>query len=355
MKQWLETRQVLDRLAELLSEGRSAAIATVVRVRGSAYRHEGAKMLVADDGSTTGNVSGGCLEADVREVAMQALSTGAHARKEYCASADEVSAWDLGVGCEGMVDVSIDLAAASAEVWDAARTAMRAFESFAICTDLESGARGLVTGTGNYGAVSPGVADAARSLFGVSSGIHTVAGRDVFIDVFTPPPQLLIVSAGEDARSLARFAADVGFRVTVADRRPGLLDPHRFPAEVALVECSPADIATRVSIDSQTYAVVMTHNYADDREYVSALLGTEATYIGLLGPRQRTDRIIADLSLVGQVNTSRLYGPVGLDIGTDGAEQVALSVIGEILAVRSGRRPMSLRERRAPIHANFNV
>jgi xanthine/CO dehydrogenase XdhC/CoxF family maturation factor len=361
MKQWLETRQVLDRLAELLSEGRTAAMATVVRVRGSAYRHEGAKMLVAHDGSTTGNVSGGCLEADVREVAMQVLSTGARARKEYCASADEVSAWDLGVGCEGMVDILIEPVSGAADVWQAARTAMRAYEPFAICTDFQSGERFVVTRDavcrdGRDGSDGrDDVVAAARALSGVSSGIHTVAGREVFIDVFTPPPQLLIVSAGEDARPLARFAAEVGFRVTVADRRPGLLDARRFPAGVALIECSPADISARVPVDNQTYAVVMTHNYADDREYVSTLLATEATYIGLLGPRQRTDRIITELSMVGQVNTARLYGPVGLDIGTDGAEQVALSVIGEILAVRSGRRPMSLRERGAPIHSSFDV
>jgi xanthine dehydrogenase accessory factor len=229
------------------------------------------------------------------------------------------------------------------------------YERFAICTDLESGARCVVTQASIQGDASPEVAAAARALFGVSSGIHSVAGRDVFIDVFTPPPQLLIVSAGEDARPLASFAGAVGFRVTVADRRLGLLDPSRFPANTALIECSPSEIPARVNIDNQTYAVVMTHNYADDREYVSALLGTEAAYIGLLGPRQRTERIIGELSTVGQVNTARLYGPVGLDIGTDGAEQVALSVIGEVLAVRSGRRPMSLRERGSPIHANFEV
>src|SRR5438445_8187962 len=105
MKHWHETRAVFDRLAELRQAGRRTALATVVRVRGSAYRHEGAKLLVAEDGSTTGNVSGGCVEQDVREVALQVIRTGRAELRSYCSSADEIEAWDLGVGCEGQVDV----------------------------------------------------------------------------------------------------------------------------------------------------------------------------------------------------------------------------------------------------------
>src|SRR5204862_4081564 len=108
MKQWLETREVLDRLAQLARAGGRAALATVVRVRGSAYRHEGAKLLVAEDGSTTGNVSGGCLEQDVREVALQVIRSGKAELRNYCSSADEIEAWDLGVGCEGEVEVFVE-------------------------------------------------------------------------------------------------------------------------------------------------------------------------------------------------------------------------------------------------------
>src|SRR5256712_11933244 len=108
MKQWLETRAVLDRLAELVRAGRRVALATVVRVRGSAYRHEGAKLLVAEDGRTAGKVSGGCLEQGVREVALQVNRSGKPQLRSYCSSADEIEAWDLGVGCEGQVDVFVE-------------------------------------------------------------------------------------------------------------------------------------------------------------------------------------------------------------------------------------------------------
>ncbi len=108
MKQWLETRQVMDQLAAWHAEGTACALATVIRVQGSAYRHEGAKLVVAADGRVVGNVSGGCLEEDVREVAIRVIRTGTTERREYCGSMDEISAWDLGVGCEGVVELFIE-------------------------------------------------------------------------------------------------------------------------------------------------------------------------------------------------------------------------------------------------------
>jgi xanthine/CO dehydrogenase XdhC/CoxF family maturation factor len=108
VKQWLETRQVMDQLAAWHAEGTPCALATVVRVHGSAYRHEGAKMVVAADGRVVGNVSGGCLEGDVREVALRVIRTGESELREYCGSIDEIAAWDLGVGCEGVVELFIE-------------------------------------------------------------------------------------------------------------------------------------------------------------------------------------------------------------------------------------------------------
>lgn len=356
MKQWLETREVLDRLAELLEDGKGAALATVVGVRGSAYRREGAKMLVAEDGSSTGNVSGGCLEADVREVALRVLGSGAPELRSYCAGPDEVSAWDLGVGCDGQVDVLVER---TTDARSAERELLDGDVPFASCWELarpaprlvltRSGVRGGLEG----GALDGRVAALARSRLGEeesASAVHAVAGHDVFVDVFTPPPRLVIVSAGDDARPLARLAAEIGFRVVVVDRRPALLTPGRFPAARELVTARPEELARRVAPGADTYAVVMTHNYVDDRAYLGALAATPVRYIGMLGPRQRTERIRSELAREGPVEEAPVHGPVGLDIGADGPEQVALSALAEILAVRSGRRPVPLRERTRPIH-----
>jgi xanthine dehydrogenase accessory factor len=173
----------------------------------------------------------------------------------------------------------------------------------------------------------------------------------VFCDVLVPPPQLVVLGAGDDARPLVRLAADVGFRVVVVDRRPAYLTVDRFPAAAALVRRAGDELGDALPLDAECHAVVMSHNFADDQAYVRALLKRPVRYIGMLGPRQRTERILRNLAPEGALDEGRVYGPVGLDIGTDGAEQVALAVIAEILAVRSGRRARSLRERQTAIHA----
>lgn len=354
MKQWLETREVLDFLNAARAAGKRAALATVVRVRGSAYRHEGAKLAVAEDGSTAGNVSGGCLEQDVREVALQVLRSGEPQLRSYCSSADEIAAWDLGVGCEGQVDVYVE----RAEARPRERALLDARQAFvACCVTPGKGERLIVTADHTEGDLGSNdlnirVAAVARELLETGeSGIYEISGRSVFFDVLTPPPQLVVLGAGDDARPLVRFAADVGFRVVVVDRRPGHLTRERFPNAAALIDTGGEGLGDALPLDADCYAVVMNHNFADDQAYVRALLKTAVGYVGMLGPRQRTERILRNLSAEGSVDDARVYGPVGLDIGTDGAEQVALAVIAEILAVRSGRRAKSLRERRAPIHA----
>jgi len=359
MKQWLETREVLDFLARVRRGGQPAALATVVRVRGSAYRHEGAKLAVAGDGSTAGNVSGGCLEQDVREVALQVIRSGAPELRSYCSSADEVAAWDLGVGCEGQVDVYVE----PAEARPKERALLDERRPFVACGvmpgkgERRKGKRLIVAQDGSEGDLgSPdlnrGASARARELLETGeSGIHEIAGRSVFFDVLLPPPQLVVLGAGDDARPLVRFAADVGFRVVVVDRRPGFLTRERFPGAAALVQSAGDELGEALALDAECYTIVMNHNFADDQAYLRALLKAPVSYIGMLGPRQRTDRILRNLAAEGPVDEARVYGPVGLDIGTDGAEQVALAVIAEVLAARSGRRARSLRERLAPIHA----
>src|SRR2546430_2591027 len=280
MKQWLETREVLDFIARVRAEGKRAALATVVRVRGSAYRHEGAKLVVAEDGSTAGNVSGGCLEQDVREVALQVIRKGEPELRNYCSSADEIAAWDLGVGCEGQVDAYIE----PAEPRTRERELLDGRQPFATCSVIDGkrergkGKRLVVTAEGVEGDL--GSADLNRKtttrarerLDTGESGIDEIAGRSVFFDVLVPPPQLVVLGAGDDARPLVRFAADVGFRVVVVDRRAGYLTADRFPATAALVQSAGDELGRALPLDAECYAVVMNHNFADDQAYVRALL-----------------------------------------------------------------------------------
>src|SRR5882762_11000065 len=265
MKQWLETREVLDRLAQLARAGGGrAALATVVRVRGSAYRHEGAKLLVAEDGGTTGNVSGGCLEQDVHETALQVIHSGEACLRSYCSGTDEIEAWDLGLGCEGRVDVFVEPAL---EVRSREQTLLDGRAAFAVGTVIDGkrgegrGKRVVVTRDSAEGdlpspAVTARVVQLARESLGTErSGLQEIAGRMVFLDVLLPPPQLVLCGAGDDAAPLARLAGEVGFRVVVVDRRPGYLTRDRFARAARLVESDPAGLAELVSLDASSYAV----------------------------------------------------------------------------------------------------
>jgi xanthine/CO dehydrogenase XdhC/CoxF family maturation factor len=360
VKQWLETRQVFEQLAAAHAAGRRAALATVVRVNGSAYRHEGAKLLVVEGGGGIGNVSGGCLEADVREVAQQVLSTGMAQLRSYCGGAEEIAAWDLGVGCDGEVEILIEPVSTARVAERAAIAAERPYVAVTqLCIPREYGeaprivvSDAGVAGTLGDAALDAHVRDHATQWITAGESREEVHGETrLLLDVLQPPPRLVVVSAGDDARVLARLASDVGFRVVTVDRRPGLLTRERFSDAITLIESDATRLNEQLVLDASCFAVVMTHDFADDTNYLRALLQTPVRYLGVLGPRQRTERILAILRRDADVDVSRVYGPVGLDIGTDGAEQVALAVVAELLAVKAGREPKSLRERLAPIHA----
>jgi xanthine dehydrogenase accessory factor len=379
MKHWLETQQVLDELTTLRARGRKAALATVVGVRGSAYRRPGAKLLVAEGGETTGNVSGGCLEQDVREVALRVIASGRAERRCYCSGADPIDAWDLGVGCEGEVEIYI-------EPVNEPRTDLRqrldGEFAFDYCTLLgisgygpiaqeatspggrngegtrASTAEGLLfAGEGTAGTLGDGALDAAvarlvRELApDAPAGLHEVDGKSVFVDRYRPPPRLLVFGAGDDARPLVRLALETGFRVTVIDRRPGLLAADRFPRQTRLVEASASLLEDRLPTGRDCYALLMTHSFADDRAYAAALSALPLRYLGILGPRARTERVLQGAATGPLAEDPGVYGPVGLDIGSEGAEQVAVSIVAELLAVRSGRTGGPLRDRCVPIHA----
>ena len=356
MKHWQETSHVLGRVAELAAAGRRAAMATVVRIEGSAYRRPGAKLLVEEDGAARGGVSGGCLEADVREVGMTVMRDGAPRLRHYETGDDDRTVWGLGLGCNGAVDVFVQ-PVTSPDALDAARRVRALLEGdapFAVSTVVRGPAstlgRMLVTPDGSTEA--PGLdremARRAEVLLAVGeSKCYDVESAGVFTEVHVPPPRLVICGAGDDAIPLSACASQVGFRVTVVDHRPAHLSPDRFP-DAERIERRPADGLDGLRLGPRAYPVVMTHSFAHDREWVRRLLGTDVTYIGLLGPRARGDEI---LHQIGAVATGRLFAPVGLRLGADGPEQVAVSIVAELLAVVTSSAPRHLRDEEGVIHA----
>jgi xanthine/CO dehydrogenase XdhC/CoxF family maturation factor len=334
VKQWQETEALLDRLRHLADAGRAAALAVVVRIEGSVYRRPGAKMLVEDDGTSLGGVSGGCLEEDVRLVGHEVMRSGQARLRRYETGADDTTVWGLGLGCNGTVEVFVQPVATEAqrEVWGRVRERLRGDQAFAVRT--------VVAGPGTGGVE---IIDAPEG----ASRLQASGPGQVFTDVLRPPPHLLVCGAGDDARPLVKAAAGVGFRVLVADHRRAYLTAERFPEARALFLQRPEEVGA-LPLGPQTHAVVMTHSLKHDREWARRLVASEAPYVGLLGPRERSDRILAD---IGVPRGPRLYGPVGLDLGAEGPEQVAVSIVAEVLSVCARRTPGHLREKEMAVHA----
>ncbi len=359
MKQWQETSQIVSRLAALASIGERAALATVVKIVGSAYRRPGAKLLIESSGAMLGGVSGGCLEADVREHALRSLESGPR-RRHYDTSADEDALWGLGLGCNGAVDVFIqpvteDVALAMEQV----KRLLDGNEPFAISTILDGPEAGAILVRTRSATVclhgGEQIAEAVEAtatmrLSGQSSGVDRTHGVEVFTEVMHPPLRLVIIGGGDDARPVARLAAMVGFRVCVVDHRPAFATSDRFPeADLRLVGRFD-DPLPALPLGPSSFVVAMTHSLVNDRGWVKRVLGCDVPYVGVLGPRARTQQILEEVT--GQSTDDRVFGPVGLDIGSDGPEQVAVSIIAELLAVQAGRSPTPLRPRAGMSHVS---
>ena len=362
MNHWKETVEILSRLAELTAAGRRAALATVVHIVGSGYRRPGAKFLIEETGATLGSVSGGCLEADVREIAKAVLETGTPSLRHYSTGADEDVVWGLGLGCNGLVDVFIQPATEGplAELAASLRELLAGDAPFALLTVVDGEGLGamLMLGPGGEAHGSLGSAELdrlameqARALLpGGRSTVHKVDGRGIFIEVLPPPPHLIVCGAGDDARPLVAYAADAGFRVTVIDHRPALLDAAWFPQAAQRLLARPEDPGIVLPPAERSLAVVKSHSLSHDREWARRLLAAGLPYVGMLGPRDRTETILREIG-AGPAETERVFGPVGLDLGADGPRQVALSIVAELLAFVAQREPRHLSQRTEAIHA----
>jgi xanthine dehydrogenase accessory factor len=188
------------------------------------------------------------------------------------------------------------------------------------------------------------------------SEVQTLAGGvRAFVEVLEPPLRLVICGAGHDATPLVRAAAGLGWSPVVVDDREMFLNRERFPDAAAFVHVErPDDVAKAAPIDERTFVVVMTHRFLNDKGYVRSLLGTPARMISMLGPGARTQRLLTELREEGveisEADRERIHAPAGLDLGAEGAEEIAAAIVGEIIAVKRERGAGFLRDRAGPIH-----
>jgi xanthine dehydrogenase accessory factor len=336
-----EIDQVLDTARALRDAGQAAALATVVSVRGSSYRRPGARLLVPADGPPVGLISGGCLEEEAARLAREAIALDAPVLVTIDHSAEGDELWGMGLGCRGVIDLLAEPPAMAAETLAALEAARTEGRATYLLTGLD-GTRRTLTDV---------EADALgeRAALAVAHGRPTVIGESV-LDPILPPLHLVLCGAGPDAAPLAAAGLRQGWRVDVVDPRRPNLSSDRFPG-VRLLDAEPATAADATGAGEWTAVVVMSHDYLRDAAFLGSFLGRGVAYLGVLGPRDRTDRLLAELpAALSDDDRRRLHAPAGLDIGADGSEQVATAIVAEILAVLHGRTGGPLRERPGSIH-----
>lgn len=350
-----------DVLTALETAGDDVALATIVAVRGSTYRREGARLVVPAEGPPVGNISGGCLEGDVADTAREVMATGRPLVRTFDLTADDEAVWGWGLGCNGAIDVLIEPAANARPFVTALRTAARKHRPVALVTVVDgpgTGARLIVHPNGR---TEGDLGDAARTagLDALAAGqSRTVAldgGTKVFVEVLEPPLRLVVCGAGHDAIPVVEFGARLGWEVDVVDDRRAMLKGKRFPQATRLVHSQPGVAADSVVTNERTCVVIMSHNFLRDAAYLRSFLGRPLPYLGVLGPAARLQRLLDTLAGDGVTpapeDLARLHGPAGLDVGAEGPEEIAWAIVAEILAVQRKAGAGFLRDRGGPIHS----
>ncbi len=351
----------IAREAKLLDDrGGTYLLATVVRVSGSSYRRPGARMLVADDRWLAGCVSGGCLEGDVMLRGAYRCRTGP-AIVTYDSTRDDqdepTNLVAVQLGCNGIVDVLLEQIdpAHPSDALAFARACFAAETSGTLVTVIASsvpsvsvGDRLAVEQDGKSFArpVRDPVVRAALEAAALGpAGIVEVAGVTALVETIAPSPQLFVLGSGHDVVPIVTLAQSIGFRVTVADR--AIREPSRFLAADHMLSHGGdlAVVAAAIDAAASAHVVIMHHQYEPDRTALAMALASRARYIGVLGPARRTRELAAGLAL-----DARVHAPIGLDLGAETPEQIALSIVGELQAVLQRAPAGLLRDRARPLH-----
>ena len=357
-----EIKEILNRVSALTADKR-AVLATVIDVRGSGYRLPGARMLILENGHHFGTVSGGCLEADVLERAKKVLATGDPDLFTYDTTGDENSVFSMNMGCRGVIRILLEPVTRESPIIQRLSKASkdRSREVLATCIAAPAGSGSKIGSRkwlGDTGTTAGDDLMDALSQFAASGCSYEMAQLDTSggmleyaFEAIEPPTALLVFGAGADAVPLSNLAAELGWHVAVHDHRPAYLTNLRFPtAEKLALQLAdePPDLSYT---DARTAGVVMTHNYGRDRLILPALLSSNVFYVGALGPKTRTEQLLREIDgeLTDQ-QLSRLYAPIGLDIGAATPETIALSIVAEIQSVLADRDGGHLRSRRGSIY-----
>jgi xanthine dehydrogenase accessory factor len=321
-------------------------VATTIHTVGSTYRKAGARILISPGGTTSGMLSGGCIEADLLERAKRVMRNGRAERIVYDTTGSDDIIWGVGLGCEGVTEIWLQPTSAEQgyEPLPYLQQCLQQNRSGSIATVVGGQALAGELGRHGYAGISSDDPLAARlgSIETNKPRLEMIPylGRDleVFAAPVTLPPALLLCGGGPDAVPVARLADTLGWRVTVIDHRPAFGDPARFPATTRVISAPADELSARAELAVFDAAVIMSHHLEADIAYLRQIVGQPPRYIGLLGPSSRRARLLTEVGNTTALYSERIYGPAGLNIGANGPASIAIAIIAEIYSVLSEKR-----------------
>jgi xanthine dehydrogenase accessory factor len=368
-----EILNIIEAFDEAQQQQLQTALVTLVHVDGSSYRRPGARMLVREDGQLTGAISGGCLEGDALRKALLAMAQKKPMLVTYDTNDEDDASLGLGLGCNGIIQVliePIDLTKKYNPI-EFLKTIISKKQKVVLITlfslaDKKASQPGTCLVYSEEGFIADNemqlkeilIKDAQSALLQEQSSFknYTFENQQLtaFIEMVQPAVSLVIVGAGNDVFPLVEMATIIGWQTTVVDGRPAYAKADRFSSSCQVLVSKPENVLSQITIDKQTVFVLMTHNYNYDIAMLEALLSKDLLYIGMLGARKKKQQMLNELQEKGIQFTSGqlsiLHSPVGLDIGAETPEEIALSIIAEIKAVLSGRQTLSLKDNTTAIH-----
>ncbi len=374
-----ELARILDAWSEWNRSGDGPSIlATVIKVEGSAYRRAGARMLLLPGRAGIGVISGGCLERYLDNEAWNLTRERSTLRMHYDTLNDADAFFGFGSGCRGVIHMLLERldapgAATQMQFFESCRRQRRPGSMATVvggggASDAAIGNRlimypdgGLVSTIGDP-ALQRQLLERMRAtpvnVRAETVSMATEAGVvEVLVENIRPPVRLLVFGAGADAPPLVRFAKELGWDVRVIDTRPALLNRERFPLADELIRVTSGAVLQAIPEGPEAAAVVMSHDFLQDVAVLEALAARPLSYLGVLGPRSRTERLLQELSPEAHkhaaISLHDLHAPVGLDIGAETPEEIALAVVAEIQATLRSRAGGKLRTQGGPIHGRL--
>ena len=375
-----ELEDIVRAFEEAQQAGKQTALATVVQVEGSSYRRPGARMLVTEDGQLTGAISGGCLEGDALRKARLVLAQQKPMVVTYDTSDEDDAQLGVGLGCNGIIHILIEPIRPE-QVTNPIELIKK------VIAKRQNAVLVIVFSVRNRPVPQPGTsilltAEATMSNNNVPPELAGQLRHDArtvrqngaaeikkytlgeteytaFIEWVPPAVALVVMGAGNDALPLVTMARLLGWHVTVVDGRANYATTARFPTAHRVLVAKPEQVLAQVPVDDQTVFVMLTHNYNYDLAMLRQLVNLTLPYIGVLGPKKKLDRLLAELAETGlpltEEQLARVYGPMGLDIGAETAEEIALATLAEIKAVFRQKTGSFLRDSPEAIHPRLPV